>query len=104
VSLFVAFVFIIARSFDQIHVICGCCWNHFHRFSISSSIPFCSVLFPQWNVFLLKIEQENGVSITGSVLNDIRLISCIAVFAMLAIALIGTEWESKVGLFKNNFV
>lgn len=38
----------------------------------------------------------NNIEITGSKLNDVRLISCIAVCAMLAIALIGTEWESKV--------
>lgn len=31
-------------------------------------------------------------------MNDVRLISSVAVCAMLAIALIGTEWESKVSL------
>ena len=40
--------------------------------------------------------QTSNIEITGSTLNDIRLISCIAVCSMLAIALIGTEWESKV--------
>lgn len=36
------------------------------------------------------------MEITGTTLNDVRLISCIAVCFMLAIALIGTEWENKV--------
>lgn len=43
----------------------------------------------------LCLEQTHGIEITGNVLNDCRLISCLAVCLMLAIALIGTEWESK---------
>ena len=45
--------------------------------------------------FTLRL-QINNIEITGSTLNDIRLISCIAVCFMLAIAMIGTEWENKV--------
>ncbi|CAG2116137.1 unnamed protein product, partial [Medioppia subpectinata] len=38
---------------------------------------------------------DNGVSILNGGLNDVRIISCCAVIAMLCIALIGTEWETK---------
>lgn len=41
----------------------------------------------------------NGVFVTGSRLNDIRLISSITVIVLLGIALVGTEWESKVSGF-----
>lgn len=39
---------------------------------------------------------SEGIDVTGDKWNDIRIISCIAVCVLLAIALIGTEWESKV--------
>lgn len=44
----------------------------------------------------LLIWQMHDIMITGGKLNDIRIISCITVACLLGIALIGTEWESKV--------
>ncbi|CAG2166633.1 unnamed protein product, partial [Oppiella nova] len=38
---------------------------------------------------------DNGMSVINGGLNDIRILSSCAVLAMLAIALIGTEWETK---------
>lgn len=35
---------------------------------------------------------------TSTLLNDVRIISCVAVTVLLGIALIGTEWESKAQL------
>lgn len=46
--------------------------------------------------------QTHGIEIIGSKLMDVRLISSLAVCAMLAIALIGTEWESKVNTLQFN--
>ena len=40
----------------------------------------------------------NGVSMTGSQINDIRIIGILVVILLLVIALIGLDWEAKVCL------
>lgn len=47
---------------------------------------------------LAELLRSHGLGMTATALNDIRIISCIAVAVLLCIALIGTEWESKAQL------
>ncbi len=40
--------------------------------------------------------QTNDAQILDGGLNDIRIISCVTVCLLLGVAIIGTEWETKV--------
>lgn len=41
--------------------------------------------------------KQHGTYIVDGSLNDIRIVSGVTVIFLLGIAIIGTEWESKVG-------
>ncbi|KAI1301558.1 Solute carrier family 12 member 2 [Halotydeus destructor] len=44
---------------------------------------------------LQEVLAMNGFEMTGTKLNDVRIIGCVTVCLLLGVALIGTEWESK---------
>uniref|UniRef100_T1DFY4 Putative Na/K/Cl transporter n=1 Tax=Cupiennius salei TaxID=6928 RepID=T1DFY4_CUPSA len=47
---------------------------------------------------LVQLLRVNGVMIVDADMNDVRIIGCLTVLALLGIAIIGTEWESKAQL------
>ena len=83
----------------EVSVICG---SHFHSLTPSFLFSSLSPLSPPSLPPSLPPSsplQGGGLSMTGSVENDIRLIGFVVVILLLIIALIGLDWEAKVCIF-----
>lgn len=48
--------------------------------------------------------QDHGVTITGNALNDVRIIGTATSVLLIAVVIIGMEWEAKVIGCKTNFL
>jgi solute carrier family 12 sodium/potassium/chloride transporter 2 len=56
-------------------------------------IGFCEAL-----IDMLKQYVQDYTNITGSMINDVRMIGCITLVLILGLAIVGMDWVTKVSL------
>ena len=56
-------------------------------------IGFCEALIDMLNQYV-----QDYTNITGSMINDVRMIGCITLVLILGLAIVGMDWVTKVSL------
>lgn len=55
-------------------------------------------------IFAFLCLKVNGLWMVDGNMNDVRIVGCLTVLFLLGIAIIGTEWESKVSFYPYCFI